>query len=235
MACKKKPPKTISTVPRKVPPKATTMAKNLFRESFVIIGLIAISSAADKGIQVGCFKRSPHDFNKQHASVGDCFDFCARQFYRFAVLYDDRCSCENKLQANEEEGTKCDRLCLNDKEEVKCGGSETESVYETGSRSPGPVRNLKILDTAQEKITISFDPPERNGTNDLTGYEINASVRRTYSNSPWALRNQTWKAQRTAQKFDLSNLLPATEYSIFIMSQNGKSRYRFTYQLAFIC
>lgn len=136
------------------------------------------------------------------------------------MLYADKCSCENILKGGGEEGLKCDRKCMNGEEEVSCGGDETENIYETGSNVPGSVRNLKVQDTAEDKITIIFDPPERNGT-ELTGYEINALVLKTYSNSPWAMRNQTWKAQKTAHKFDLSNLQPATEYSIFIMSKNG--------------
>ena len=135
-------------------------------------------------------------------------------------MYDENCSCENLLKEGGEEGSTCSRKCRNGEEEVDCGGDETESIYETGSNAPGSVRNLKVQEMTEDKITISFDPPERNGT-ELTGYEITAMVLKTYSNSPWALRNQTWKAQKTFHKFDLSNLLPSTEYNIIIMSKNG--------------
>lgn len=136
------------------------------------------------------------------------------------MIADDSCSCENILKYSEEEGSKCDRKCQNGEEQVDCGGAETENFYETGSNVPGSVRDLKIQETSEDKITIRFDPPERNGT-ELTDYEINAIVMKTFSTSPWAMRNQTWKAMKSAHKFDLSNLLPSTQYSIFIVSKNG--------------
>lgn len=136
------------------------------------------------------------------------------------MLYDENCSCENLLKEGGEEASTCNRKCLNGGEDADCGGDETENIYETGSDAPGSVRNLKVQETTEDRIMISFDPPERNGT-ELTGYEINAMVMKTYSSSPWAMRNQTWKAQKSSHRFDLSNLLPSTEYSIFIMSKNG--------------
>lgn len=140
--------------------------------------------------------------------------------FRYSIFRENQCSCENLLKENEEESSKCQRKCQNGEEEVDCGGDETESIYETGSNAPGSVKNLKIDETTEDKITISFDHPERNGT-ELTGFEVNAIVTRTYSSNPWALRNQTWKVQKAAKKFDLSNLIPATNYSIFVMSKNG--------------
>lgn len=140
--------------------------------------------------------------------------------FRYSVFYDDKCSCENILKESEEAGTLCTRKCRNGNEEVDCGGDDTESIYETGSNVPGPVKNLKVQETSEDKITITFDPPERNGT-ELTGYEINAFVMETYSKDPWAKNNQTWKAQKSAHKFDISNLNPSTKYSVFIVSKNG--------------
>lgn len=136
------------------------------------------------------------------------------------MLSAEKCSCDNILKGGSEDGLKCDRKCMNGEEEVSCGGDDTENIYETGSIAPGSVRNLRVQETTEDKITIVFDPPERNGT-ELTGYEINALVLKTYSNSPWAMRNQTWKVQKSAHKFDLSNLQPGSKYSILIMSKNG--------------
>lgn len=136
------------------------------------------------------------------------------------MFTDDNCSCDNILKGSEEEATSCGRKCRNGDEDVDCGGDETESIYDTGSSAPGPVRNLKIIGSTEDKIMISFDPPERNGT-ELTGYEVNAVVMKTYSNDPWAMRNQTWKVQRSAHKFDLSNLIPSSQYSVFVVSKNG--------------
>ncbi|CRK94778.1 CLUMA_CG008272, isoform A [Clunio marinus] len=181
---------------------------------------ITIANAIDKGVHVGCFKRSSHSISNNLRYVKNCFNYCAGQFYRFSVFSDETCSCENFLKESEQEGTNCSKKCLNEDEEVSCGGDETESIYETGSNAPGAVKNLKVQDTKEDKITIMFEPPERNGT-ELSGYEINAMVMKTYSNTPWAMRNQTWKAQKTVKKFDLSNLTPSTQYKIFIKSKNG--------------
>lgn len=141
-------------------------------------------------------------------------------YFRYSVLHDEKCSCENLIKEGGEDGSLCNRKCHNGEEDVDCGGDETESMYETGSNLPGSARNLKVLETSQDKITIAFENPERNGS-ELTGYEIHAMVMKTYSNNLWALRNQTWKAQKYSNKFDLSSLLPSTEYSVFIVSKNG--------------
>ena len=141
-------------------------------------------------------------------------------FFRYSVFFDDRCSCENKLKENEEERSKCDRKCPNGEEDVDCGGVGTESIYETGSNVAGAVRNFSVQEVTEDKINVTFDPPVRNGT-ELSGFDIKTIVVSTYSNSPWALRNQTWKVQKSAHKFDLSNLHPATEYRIFITSKNA--------------
>lgn len=151
---------------------------------------------------------------------GDFLLHLTRFNFRYAVFNDDKCSCENKLKENEEERSQCSRKCRNGEEDVDCGGDETESFYETGSNAPGAVSNLQVQEMTEDKITITFDPPERNGT-ELTDYEVDAVVVKTFSISPWAMRNQTWKVQRSAHKFDLSNLIPSTQYQIYVVSRNG--------------
>jgi Fibronectin type III domain/TM proximal of protein tyrosine phosphatase, receptor type J len=138
-------------------------------------------------------------------------------FFRYSVFYDEQCSCENILKEKEEEGEKCTQKCRNG-QNMSCGGEETESIYETGSRLPGPVRHLKLQESTEDQITIAFDPPERNGT-ELSGYEIKAFVMETFSKD-W-VHNQTWLVMKTKQqKLDLSNLLPSTKYNISITSKN---------------
>lgn len=121
-----------------------------------------------------------------------------------------------------EEAIMCTRKCRNGEEEVDCGGDETENIFESGCNVPGPVRNLNVKDISEDIITITFDAPERNGT-ELSGYEVNAIVLDTtvFSRSPWAMRNHTWKAQRSTNKIDLSNLTPSTMYLISIVPKNG--------------
>lgn len=143
-------------------------------------------------------------------------------YFRYSVIYDEKCSCENILKENLEEAIKCTRKCRNGEEEVDCGGDDTENVYDSGCNVPGPVKNLKVNGTSEDKITITYDPPERNGT-ELTGYEIFATVveSQVYSKTSWAMRNHMLKAQRSTSKFDLSNLAPSTRYLISVKPKNG--------------
>lgn len=48
----------------------------------ILAVMIASTDAADKGIRVGCFKRSQHDETKSLSHVRNCFDYCANEFYR---------------------------------------------------------------------------------------------------------------------------------------------------------
>jgi hypothetical protein len=132
-------------------------------------------------------------------------------------LNSEICSCENILKESKEAEEKCAKKCPDGEQMLSCGGDETENIYETGSNSPGPVRNLKIQETTDDRITIEFDSPERNGT-ELSGYEIKAFVIKTYSNNPW--HNQTWNVEATQNKFDLSNLLSSTKYNISVKAKN---------------
>lgn len=99
-----------------------------------------------------------------------------------------------------------------------CGGDEVESIYGTGSNLPGAVQNLIVNYTTEDKIVIIFDHPERNGT-ELVEYEAHVIVMFTYSKNLWAMRNITKKAQKTAHKFEFSDLVPATEYNITVISK----------------
>lgn len=140
--------------------------------------------------------------------------------FRYSVYYDQSCSCENILKDNEEEGEKCTQKCQDGEITLSCGGLETESVYHTGSNLPGSIQNLIIQESSEDRITVKFDAPVRNGS-ELSGYEIKAFVTKTFSNNLWTRSNKTWKVMKSQHKFDLSNLLPATTYNISIKSISG--------------
>jgi hypothetical protein len=94
---------------------------------------------------------------------------CMESFsFRYSVFNDNTCSCENIIKANEESSDKCNRKCRN-ADDLLCGGDGTESFYETGSKLPGSVGNLRMKEATGDKITIEFDPPERNSSFELTG------------------------------------------------------------------
>jgi hypothetical protein len=133
------------------------------------------------------------------------------------------CSCENILKESEIERTQCNKTCKVDNEDVECGdGQFYESIYGTGSNLPGPVQNLIVNYTTEDKIVLVFDYPERNGT-ELTEYEFHAIVMSTYSKSEWAMRNITKRVQKSARKVELSDLIPFTEYNITVISKSGDS------------
>lgn len=141
--------------------------------------------------------------------------------FRYAILDDSICSCENILKEAEEDKTKCNKNCTNGNEIVICGGDEdVESIYGTGSNLPGPVQNLIVNFTTEDKIVIIFDSPERNGS-ELTEFELRAIVMATYSTNPWSMRNITRKYPKTLRKIEMSDLIPSTEYNITIIAKNG--------------
>lgn len=144
-------------------------------------------------------------------------------FLRYAVLFDSTCSCENILKESEVEKEKCNKKCptfYGNDTDILCGGDDYENFYGTGSNLPGPVKNLEENSTTQDKILLTFESPERNGT-ELTEYEARAIVLSTYSNEPWASKNHTKKISKNMQKVEFSDLTPATEYNISIISKRG--------------
>ncbi len=143
-------------------------------------------------------------------------------FFRYSVLYDSTCSCENILKESEVEREKCSQKCptfYGNDTEIECGGDGVENFYGTGSSLPGPIRNLEENSTTSDKITLTFESPERNGT-ELTDFEATAIVLSTYSDEPWAQKNHTKKISKNMQKIEFSDLTPATEYNISIISKN---------------
>lgn len=82
--------------------------------------------------------------------------------FRYSILNDEKCDCENNLKGNKLEENLCFRKCQDGEDIISCGGNGTESIYETGSTGlSGPVKSLKVQDVTQDTITIAFDPPER--------------------------------------------------------------------------
>ncbi|XP_070505017.1 putative inactive tyrosine-protein kinase Wsck isoform X1 [Chironomus tepperi] len=174
-----------------------------------------------KGVNLGCYKQSDHNIRRNLQHIQNCFDYCESQFYRHAILNDPICSCENILKESEEDKTKCNKNCTIGNEVVICGGDDNvESIYGTGSNLPGPVQNLIVNFTTEDKIVLVFDAPERNGT-ELTEYELRAVVIDTYSTNPWSMRNITRKYPKTQRKIEMSDLIPSTEYNITLIAKNG--------------
>lgn len=141
--------------------------------------------------------------------------------FRYSVFYDEKCSCENILKENENERDLCFRKCQNGQEFFICGGNDTESIYETGSILPGPVKNLKIQEITEDSVTLAYDPPQRNGS-ELTSYSIKSFATKTFSSSSWTTSNQTLTAMKSSQHtFYVSNLMSATQYLITVTSLGG--------------
>ncbi|KAG5671075.1 hypothetical protein PVAND_001289 [Polypedilum vanderplanki] len=194
-----------------------------FKLQFIILLTLIIIhiNAIEKGELNGCYKKTQHEKRLSLRYVKNCFDWCSEEFYRYSIIDDSTCMCENILREAKIEEGKCNRNCTHDNEQIICGGDQVESIYETGSNLPGPVQNLIVNYTTEDKIVLLFDHPERNGT-ELTGYEAIAVVLDTYSKYEWARRNITRMIDKPLHKFELSELIPSTEYNITIISKNNE-------------
>lgn len=194
-----------------------------FLKLFLIIFLIlniSYVSATEKGSLVGCYKKAQHNVRSSLRYVRNCFNYCSNQFFRYSILYENVCECENVLRTAEVDKEKCNRKCSNAGEEINCGGDEFESVYTTGNNLPGAVQNLAVNYVTENKIVLVFNHPERNQS-ELSGFEARVVVMNTYSSDEWAKRNITKTILKSIPKLELSDLTPSTEYNISIVSKNG--------------
>lgn len=126
---------------------------------------------------------------------------------------DDACSCTHILSVEAVLPSDCNRPC-NGNAQQYCGGNGTESYYDTGLSSPGPVTNIKFKNITEDTISLAWNPPDSNFL--LDRYVVRAEVLQTYSTRQ--LINPEWTAPREDRQFDLVGLHPGTKYNITIIS-----------------
>lgn len=132
---------------------------------------------------------------------------------RYATLDGPSCSCTHILSVEAVVPSDCNVPCAGNPQQY-CGGEGTESYYDTGLRSAGPITNVKFKNISEDTISIAWIPPESNSL--LDHYVVRAEVLETYSTRQ--LANPEWTLSKEERQFDLIGLHPGTKYNITIVS-----------------
>ena len=82
---------------------------------------------------------------------------------------------------------------------------------------PGSVIDLKIEETTDTGIIITWRPPDTGTVVD--SYQVKANPIKTFSSTP--LSTLSWNVQKELRKFELLNLHPATKYNLSVISKSG--------------
>lgn len=131
----------------------------------------------------------------------------------YAALDDSSCSCTHHLPVEVVVPSDCNRPCSGNPQQY-CGGDETESIYDTGLRNPGPITNVEFRNITEDTISLAWTPPESRIL--LDHYIVRAEVLHTYSTRP--LINPEWTVPKEDRQFDLVGLQPATKYNVTVTS-----------------
>lgn len=107
----------------------------------------------------------------------------------------------------------CNWPC-SDNAQQYCGGEGTESYYDTGLRTAGPVTSVNFPNTTENTISVAWTPPESNAL--LDHYIVRAEVLETFSTRQ--LINPEWTVSKDERQFDMLGLHPGTKYNITINS-----------------
>lgn len=137
--------------------------------------LIFISNlSAEKLIKFGCYKYSAisgfitvnKNFNK---TISACISACETHQKRFAGIYNKvNCICGNYLNGTATDQNLCDNFCLNDQSN-QC--KDNVHIYETFLGAPS---DLKLIESFENALHISWNAPFQLGFSELKGYKVNA-------------------------------------------------------------
>lgn len=134
--------------------------------------------------------------------------------FRYAALDADTCSCTHILSVDAVAPSECNRPCSANAQQYCGGDGGTESYYDTGLRSAGPITSVKFKNVTEDTISIVWMPPESHSL--LDHYVVRAEVLQTFSTRQ--LINPEWTVSREERQFDLVGLHPGTKYNITISS-----------------
>lgn len=133
---------------------------------------------------------------------------------RYATLDGATCSCTHVLSVEAVAPSECNRPCAENPHQY-CGGEDgTESYYDTGLRTAGPITSVKFKNVTEDTIAVAWMPPESKSL--LDHYLIRAEVLETFSTRQ--LLDTEWVVSREERQFDLIGLHPGTRYNITIAS-----------------
>lgn len=185
---------------------------------FVILGA---ASCLTNNTFIGCYIThisTSLDFLKNFSTI-DCISNCERQFYRYAIIQNDKnCMCNNFLGAIYSTAH-CRETCKN------CSSKDVlGDVYNTEVIVPGPPQDLEVSNVTDTTAFISWKPPK--SFVDIDYYELKANVLHTFADydimSPvYSFSNNTFETER--------NFQPGTKYNLTLwaVSKFGKSAVAF--------
>nr|CAD7397889.1 unnamed protein product [Timema poppensis] len=111
-------------------------------------------------------------------------------------------------------------MCISNSSQT-CGGLQSNDIYETTQKTPGPPASLEVINITETSIQVTWTPPlATNGK--IQFYEIEAKYINTFSTfslSPLLI----WKIYSNSTskpKAKLLNLQPGTQYNISIRANN---------------
>ena len=88
-------------------------------------------------------------------NVSSCVEECAKKYFMFAALQNaEFCYCGNTF-GRYGPSDKCRKPCSSAQFEI-CGGFETNSVYSTEVKVPGPPINLKLVKATGHFLSECF-------------------------------------------------------------------------------
>ena len=135
---------------------------------------------------VGCFRDNPRDrdlgtraLDIPRVNVSTCVTWCREHYYKYAGLQAAGASCWCGPEFGKHGPGTCSDTCPGDTEHT-CGGAESNSVYRTGVRVPGPPGELVITGVTEDSLQVGWAAPESpNG--EVTNYRVVISPGQSYN------------------------------------------------------
>lgn len=138
--------------------------------------------------------------------------------HRYAVLDGNACLCTNTIKDDEVSNDECDRPCSENHDQF-CGGSYSQSYYDTDVKVAGPPRNLRVLSKTDSTIFLQWFEPEQQQPDSLTRYKIQANIIKKFGTQTLSQLPQ-WMVEKTKAnaQIELVNLNPGATYNLTVIS-----------------
>lgn len=168
---------------------------------------------------LGCYSVRT-DFLKDSVyarSAQTCIEVCENSNIRYAILSGEKCFCDNILIESEKFDVKlCNIRCSGSKSQY-CGGSDAHSYY--GTNMEGPPNNLRVSNTTENSILITWDPARKGDK--VTEIMIKGTIVHSFTSYP-VFPQPEFIVQSSEDGFEMTDLHPATKYSISVSAMCGK-------------
>lgn len=144
-------------------------------------------------------------------SAQTCIELCENSNIRYAILSGEKCFCDNIAIESEKYDTKLCNVRCSDTKSQYCGGIDAHSYYTTNIE--GPPDNLKISNTTENSIIITWDPTTKEEK--VTELIIKATVIHSFTKYPFFPQPE-FIVQSSEDRFEMTDLHPATKYNISV-------------------